>query len=44
MVKYSFQDLYDKKYQMRCLDLHGAHPENDAMMLVGILAGKYSND
>lgn len=24
---------------MRCLDANGAHPENDAIMLVGILAG-----
>lgn len=25
---------------MRCLDMNGAHPENDAVILVGILAGK----
>lgn len=24
---------------MRCLDINGAHPENDAVILVGILAG-----
>lgn len=40
MVHYSFDTLYNKTEHMRCLDLNGGHPENDAVMLVGILAGK----
>lgn len=39
MVKYTFYDLYEKKSSMRCLDAYGARPENDGMMLVGVLAG-----
>lgn len=39
MAKFSFYELYEKKSTMRCLDVYGARPENDAMMLVGILAG-----
>lgn len=34
-----FYDLYEKKSEMRCLDMYGNRPEKDAMMLVGILAG-----
>lgn len=41
MVHYSFNNLYEKKEHMRCLDLNGAHPENDAIMLIGILTGEY---
>lgn len=41
MVHYSFDALYNKKDHMRCLDLNGGHPENDALMLVGILTGNH---
>lgn len=36
-----FFDLYDKKEDVRCLDLYGNHPEKDAVVLVGILAGLF---
>ncbi|ENN73247.1 hypothetical protein HUJ04_000584 [Dendroctonus ponderosae] len=39
MVSYTLQELKDRNYQMRCLDEYGAHPEKDALLLVGILAG-----
>ncbi|KAJ8971417.1 hypothetical protein NQ317_018152 [Molorchus minor] len=39
MVRYTFYELYKKQSHMRCLDIYGAKPENDAMMLVGVLAG-----
>lgn len=34
-------DLYQNESNMRCLDYYGNHPEDDAVMLVGILAGTY---
>lgn len=40
MEKYTFNDLSEKDYQMRCLDYYGAQPEKDAAILVGILAGR----
>lgn len=39
MVDYTFMELYEREYKMRCLDAYGAEPEKDAAMLVGILAG-----
>ncbi|XP_050299695.1 toll-like receptor 9 isoform X2 [Anthonomus grandis grandis] len=39
MVGYTFAELYERKYNMRCLDAYGAEPENDAALLVGVLAG-----
>jgi hypothetical protein len=39
MVDYTFVELFEREYQMRCLDVYGAEPEKDAAMLVGILAG-----
>ncbi|XP_030764308.1 toll-like receptor 3 [Sitophilus oryzae] len=34
-----FIDLYERQYKMRCLDIYGAKPEQDAFMLVGVLIG-----
>lgn len=34
-------ELYMKQSEMRCLDIYGNHPEKDAPMLVGLLAGKF---
>lgn len=34
-----FFELYGGKADVRCLDYYGNHPEKDAVMLVGILAG-----
>ncbi|KAL1501242.1 hypothetical protein ABEB36_006604 [Hypothenemus hampei] len=39
MVGFTFVELYDRQYKMRCLDLYGAQPEKDAALLVGVLAG-----
>lgn len=39
----SFFELYGTKADIRCLDLYNAHPEKDAVVLVGILAGLLSN-
>lgn len=36
----SFFELYGTKADVRCLDYYGNHPEKDAVMLVGILAGR----
>ncbi|KAF7286630.1 hypothetical protein GWI33_004663 [Rhynchophorus ferrugineus] len=34
-----FVDLHARQYKMRCLDIYGARPETDAMLLVGVLLG-----
>lgn len=39
----SFFELYGTKADIRCLDLYNAHPEKDAVVLVGILAGLLLN-
>ncbi|KAK9876132.1 hypothetical protein WA026_011249 [Henosepilachna vigintioctopunctata] len=39
MSSFTFEELYNKSYQMRCLDYYGARPERDAALLVGMLAG-----
>lgn len=35
----SIVELDHRSYHMRCLDIYGHHPENDATLLIGILIG-----
>lgn len=41
MVDYTFLELYEKQYKLRCLDKYGAEPDKDAALLIGVLAGNY---
>ncbi|XP_066144582.1 leucine-rich repeat neuronal protein 1-like [Euwallacea fornicatus] len=39
MASYTLFELYEKKYEMRCLDIYGAKPDKDAVLLIGVLTG-----
>ncbi|KAL3270508.1 hypothetical protein HHI36_021048 [Cryptolaemus montrouzieri] len=39
MVSFTFHELFAKNYRMRCLDLYGARPEEDAVLMIGMLTG-----
>lgn len=39
MKKYTLYQIYKDNIQLRPADYYGAHPEKDAVMLVGVLAG-----
>ncbi|XP_018320781.1 leucine-rich repeat neuronal protein 3-like [Agrilus planipennis] len=39
MQRYTLYELFEKKTDMRCLDLYGHRPERDAAILVGTLIG-----
>lgn len=39
MIAFTFQQLYEEHYTMRCLDKYGAEPDKDAALLIGVLAG-----
>lgn len=41
MIAFTFQQLYEEHYTMRCLDKYGAKPDKDAALLIGVLAGNY---
>jgi len=41
MIAFTFQQLYEEHYTMRCLDKYGAEPDKDAALLIGVLAGNY---
>lgn len=41
MIAFTFQQLYEEHYIMRCLDKYGAEPDKDAALLIGVLAGNY---
>lgn len=39
MAGSTLKELSDDKYELRCLDKYGAHPERDASLLVALLVG-----
>lgn len=39
MIAYTFEELHERNYNMRCLDYYGAQPDRDAALIVGMLAG-----
>lgn len=44
MVDKTLYRIYESKSDMRCLDYYGNRPERDAVVLVGVLVGKYKSN
>lgn len=39
MVGFMFKEMNEEEYQLRCMDLYGAHPERDSGLLVALFIG-----